>query len=242
MTSNRIKLIACISMLIDHIGLILFPQIEIFRWIGRLAMPLFAFCIAEGCRYTKNRTRYFLRMFLLGVGCQAFYTVEQLLSGGVRSVYLNILFTFSFSALLCFAYLDLEKAMQNRERFSVWRAASVFIGGFALLLLFEIFCNFSIGLVGISVTLDYGIWGVILPLFAVIYTDRHRRLFSYAIGLVVFSMALDGGMPYIWLALFDLVILYFYNGKRGKVKCKYAFYIFYPLHLAALYGIDFLLR
>lgn len=48
MTSNAIKLIACISMLIDHAGVILFPEYPFLRWIGRLAMPLFAFTVAEG--------------------------------------------------------------------------------------------------------------------------------------------------------------------------------------------------
>lgn len=51
---NQLKLIAAVSMLVDHVGCILFPYFEIFRIVGRLAFPIFAFCLAEGVRYTKT--------------------------------------------------------------------------------------------------------------------------------------------------------------------------------------------
>ena len=241
MTSNQIKLIACISMLIDHIGVILFPQVTVLRCIGRLAMPLFAFCIAEGCRYTSNRKRYFLRMFLLGAGCQLVYAAEEILSGGLRSIYLNILFTFSFAALVCFAYLEAEKALQSGDRKAIFRGVSIFAGSVAAVLLLEIFCTFSKEIVGISIALDYGASGIMLPLFALSRKQHTQRILVYSIGLVLFCLSLCTHMPYIWFALLDIPILCFYNGKRGKYAAKYAFYIFYPLHLAALYGIGMLL-
>ncbi len=48
-----LKIIACIAMTIDHIGYLLFPNIIVFRIIGRLAFPILAYLIAEGCKYTK---------------------------------------------------------------------------------------------------------------------------------------------------------------------------------------------
>ncbi len=235
MTSNCIKLIACISMLIDHMGVILFPQTLWLRYIGRLAMPLFAFCIAEGCLHTKNPRRYVLRMLALGIACQAVYTVEELLNGGLRSIYLNILFTFSFAALVCFAYLQMEKALTEGDSAQKARGVSIFVGALAAVLLFALFCRHSRQLVGLSVTLDYGAAGILLPLFGLARGTHLRRISVYAAGLVLFCLALADGLSYIWFALFDLPILYFYNGKRGKRSAKYAFYIFYPLHLGVLY-------
>jgi hypothetical protein len=55
LSGSTIKIIACILMAIDHIGYHLFPNLIILRIIGRLSMPLFAFFIAEGCYYTKNK-------------------------------------------------------------------------------------------------------------------------------------------------------------------------------------------
>ena len=55
LSNDRLKIIAAAAMLIDHIGAYLLPQVRILRIIGRIAFPIFAFMIAEGCRYTKNK-------------------------------------------------------------------------------------------------------------------------------------------------------------------------------------------
>ena len=57
LTNNQLKIIAMITMLIDHIGIVLFPQIKIFRIIGRFAFPIFAYMLAEGCTNTKNKKK-----------------------------------------------------------------------------------------------------------------------------------------------------------------------------------------
>ena len=59
LSGNMLKVIAAITMTVDHIGVIFFPSSNILRIIGRIAFPIFAFMIAEGCKYTKNKFRYF---------------------------------------------------------------------------------------------------------------------------------------------------------------------------------------
>ncbi len=81
LNGNTLKFIACITMLIDHVGLILFPQFAIFRILGRISFPLFAFMIAEGCRYTKNKLKHFLMIFGLGILCQLAYVATDVESG-----------------------------------------------------------------------------------------------------------------------------------------------------------------
>ena len=66
LTGNQLKLIAVITMTIDHIGLAFFPQQMLFRVIGRLAFPIYAYMIAEGCRYTRSMGKY-LRGIILYV-------------------------------------------------------------------------------------------------------------------------------------------------------------------------------
>ena len=75
LTSNKIKLLALITMLFDHIGIILFPEVVFFRVIGRLSFPLFAFMISEGAKYTRNRLRYFLVILGSGLVCQIPYMI-----------------------------------------------------------------------------------------------------------------------------------------------------------------------
>ena len=69
MNRNILKIVALVSMLLDHIGLFVFPGVVWFRLVGRIAFPIFAFFVAEGLKYTKNKKRYILML----LGC-AFLT------------------------------------------------------------------------------------------------------------------------------------------------------------------------
>ena len=61
-TNNQLKIIAVASMLLDHVGTELFPQVTLLRIIGRLAFPVFSFMIAEGCFYTIDKKKYLLKI------------------------------------------------------------------------------------------------------------------------------------------------------------------------------------
>ena len=88
LSGNALKLLAAPFMTADHVGLMFFPGIEAFRILGRLAYPVFAYMIAEGCKYTRDRKRYFLMLFGLATACQVVYFLFD------GSMYLSILFTF----------------------------------------------------------------------------------------------------------------------------------------------------
>lgn len=62
-----LKMIAIVTMAIDHIGAVLFPQYEIFRIIGRIAFPIFAFTLVEGFLHTRNVKEYMMRLGLLAI-------------------------------------------------------------------------------------------------------------------------------------------------------------------------------
>ena len=102
-TNNQLKIIAMIAMLIDHIGAYLFPQVRWLRIIGRLAYPIFAYMIAEGCHHTKSRIRYFLQMAGLAAICQLVYYIAM------GSLYQCILVTFSLSVVIIYAIDNFRK-------------------------------------------------------------------------------------------------------------------------------------
>ncbi len=238
MNRNVLKTIACLTMLIDHIGFLLLPGVAWLRWIGRLSMPLFAFFIAEGCRYTSNKLRYFLRIFLLGVGCQAVYIAEQALTGRVYSYYFNILLTFSFSMLICFSYLFWESKQCNHPPLISKLAGTPFFLTVFLAIGFCALCQYIEAETYYEFTIDYGLAGILLPLAAVLSRDRSRQFLYFSFAIVLFCVVSCTKTPYVWFALLDIPLLALYNGKKGKPIFKYGFYLFYPAHLAVLYLIQ----
>ncbi|MDR5659259.1 TraX family protein [Serpentinicella sp. ANB-PHB4] len=98
-TDNRtdiLKLIAIITMLIDHIGALLFPDIIIFRIIGRIAFPIFAYHLVIGYKNTANLKKYVLRLSLFAVVSQIPFTFFG------RG--LNIFFTLLIGILAIYLY------------------------------------------------------------------------------------------------------------------------------------------
>jgi len=234
--ANTIKILAAVLMLIDHMGLMLFPDKLWMRMIGRLSMPLFAFTIAEGCRYTKNKWKHFFLIFGLGAICQLVYCIVD-----PSTIYLGILLTFSISILLIYALQFAKKALFDKET-KIW----VKVGACALFLSGVIASYFLCK----AVTVDYGFYGILMPVAASIF-DFHRTpapdLLKKmdVLPLRILCMAIPM-IPLLWAAmsidvtiysLLAIPLLLLYNGEKGKHKMKYFFYIFYPLHLALLEAI-----
>ena len=224
LTGNHLKLIAAFAMLLDHMGVMLFPQIQLLRILGRLAYPIFAFMIAEGCRYTKNKLRYFLMVFGLGAACQLIYYFS---SGDTR---LNILLTFSASIPLIYA-LQAAHGAQTEKKRVLW--SIVFCAGFLT----------AYGLT-LLLRIDYGFWGIMTPVLVVFSrgkgkADSKLPVLMLSAGLL-FLTSDFGGVQYYALLAIPLLLLY--SGARGRANLKYFFYLFYPVHLAVLQGIAWIVR
>ena len=208
LSGNALKLIAALSMLLDHMGLMLFPRITFFRILGRLALPIYAYMIAEGCRYTRSKRRYFLGIFLLAAVCQAVYFFAT------GSLYFSILVTFSLG-------IPVVYALQNRQSRRDLPSGLLLLAAVG-----------AVWLLNRVLTIDYGFWGCMLPVFASLPREtQHWRIGLLGVGLVLLALSL-GGIQ--WYALAALPLLLLYSGKRGKQNMKYFFYIFYPAHLVLL--------
>ena len=238
MTSFVLKLIAALSMLCDHAGLILFPKIPALRIIGRLAFPLYAFCIAEGFRHTRNRLRYFLRVFILGALCQIVYFVVE------DDVYLGILLTFSFSIVLMALTECVKTAFRGEESAAAkgWRRITgkkmSVQGDKALSLALTLACLASLFLLTSRITVDYGFFGILLPALVNLFEDRWMRAAAFSCGVLAVALSFAGNFPVQFWSLLTIPAVLLYNGKPGRVRLKYFFYIFYPAHMAILYGIS----
>lgn len=222
LTGNKLKIIAMAAMTCDHVGLQLLPQFGILRILGRLALPIYAYMIAEGCRYTHDRKRYLLRILVLALLCQIVYFVAM------GSLYQCILITFSLS--ICLIY-TLDNAGKHRDAGSVSLAFGALLAvGFICILLPRL-------LPQTDFAVDYGIWGVLLPVFVFCGKNQQRKLLLLTLGLGMLGITFGGNQ---WWALAAVPLLMVYNGQRGKYPIGKLFYIYYPLHLAVIYGISLL--
>ena len=224
LTNNQLKIIAAISMLLDHIGLIIYPSNVIFRILGRIAFPIYAFLIAEGCKHTKNKKKYLGLIAAMGIAFQIFYFIFM------NDLYQGILITFSLSISLIFSIESFikNKAISNRILMSIVVLGILFI----TLVCPKLFWEYGFAL-------DYRIWGVTLPALMYFVKGKYAKVIFCAIFLGImafFSYRIQ------WYALLSVPLIAIYNGERGKAKMKYFFYIFYPLHLVIIYGIAILIQ
>lgn len=61
-TSYQLKWIAIVTMVIDHMGAILYPTEMVFRYIGRISFPIFCFLLVEGFCHTHDIFGYMARL------------------------------------------------------------------------------------------------------------------------------------------------------------------------------------
>ncbi len=236
--SSTLKVIACIFMAVDHVGLILFPKHEIFRIIGRLAFPIFAFFIAEGSRYSKHKLKRFLSILSIGLFFLIFYFFYD------DQLYGNVFLTFSCSIFLDqLIYISKKEFFEKSFSFK-WLGLLV-ISVVSLILLYILFDIMHF---------EYGFWGMLLPVFVNLTNFKDiqapKRLVSFdchvskmiLLTLGLLPLSITGNLGTMQFYSFLAVIpLFLYNGKVGYKKMKYVFYIFYPAHLLIIEGIAFLI-
>ena len=241
LSANVLKIIAAVSMVADHVGVLLLPKIYVLRIIGRLAMPVFAWFISEGMIRTRSPLRYFLRVFILAVFCQIPYIIVE------DGFYLSILFTFSCSigimALVRFVFYSPEREKTRKDRV-------LGIIGIIAAVAFAYFLSQN-------VRIDYGFFGIMLPVSAYLFRGKGVRMLSFTVCLSALCIAaVAGNEPASLAAIPRLIMTYepepfalsavpliaLYSGYRGKLRMKYFFYIFYPVHLLVIYVISLILK
>ena len=236
LNGNTLKLIACICMLIDHIGAaIILPVFQagvqkdifdfeklnmfykILRFIGRSAFPVFAFLLVEGFYHTKNRLRYALSLFIFAIISEYPYDLAFNKTEGDFMYSSNVMFSLFIGLLVIWA-VDFFRKELSRIAFYPASALVIAVGAYTA---HVINCDYR----------EFGI-GVILIFYFFHFYEAVSLLASY-ITLC--------GIPNEFKAFPGFILLFFYNKKRGKDlgKLKYLFYIFYPAHLLLLYAIRY---
>ena len=233
-SSSTLKILACFFMAIDHIGFRWFPDLMLLRVIGRLAFPIFAFFIAEGCRYSKHKVKRFFTIFAMGA---VFFICYYVYTG---TLYANIFLTFAVSILMIHL-LQLCKRMAAERSNPLPAVGAVLLLSVALVAAHQLFS---------AVVFEYKFFGMLTPLLASLFDFRGIRVSAawqrldclpvrlLCLGVGLLLIALNEELMHIqaW-NLAALIPLALYNEQPGRYKMKYAFYVFYPLHLLVIEGV-----
>ena len=224
-SGSTLKLIAIITMLIDHIGAVVVLPLVSFRgavvagmdgwefyWllrnIGRVSFPIFCFLLVEGFQRTGDVRKYLMRM-------GAFVLISEIpfdlafRSSLVDLQYQNVFFTLCIGL---FAMYLFDRLNTRLSRNGIFCFSLQILIGLGAMLLAEVLHT------------EYGAYGVLSIL--ILYTFRSQRVLQAAAGALSFAWELPAPLGFLPVLL--------YNGKRG-FGMKYFFYAFYPLHLLVLH-------
>lgn len=239
LNGNALKMIAMVTMFIDHVGAaviemgiieayrsgnsgisyetaMMFWRLDLlFRMIGRIAFPIYCFLLVEGFTHTGNVRRYGTRLLVFGLISEIPFDLAFFHSW-CDTGHQNVFFTLLLG-LIALWFL-------RRYEGCVWKQ------GAALLV-----CS---GAAWVLKT-DYDAYGVILIAF--LYFIRRLPKSTRVIAGAV-AMSYDGlSDPRFLTEALAIIPISMYNGERGRRWNKYLFYAFYPVHILALYLVSRLL-
>lgn len=264
-----LKLLSALFMAVDHIGALFFPDQLMFRYIGRLAFPIFCYLIANGLFYTRSKIKYLARLLGFALLSQFPFTMMMRIanhhlpftldSGGsifsspsiffaVTTQTLNALFTLFFGllALILLDWIQAFFARRGQKAVGIVLGLLPAAGMTAVCMLLS--CEFEL----LGIPLMVAFYGAsrqhgnacqgpscrlmpwLLPLCAILATTVIRS-----------SQAVNPMQQWIYgcyqgLALIPIGLYHGDPGPKNKI-IQYSFYAFYPVHIAILVGIYWML-
>lgn len=239
LSSNALKIAAGVCMVIDHAGIVFMGNNCIMRAVGRMAFPIFAFLLVQGLLHTSNVRRYLLRLGIFAVVSELPFDLamhDTVWYPGAQ----NIFFTLTVGLFAIYA-------MESRGPIGRWRAEITL----AAALLAE-FLRFDYGLAGVGIIVMFYLFEKERSGISVrsgddmvhacsgtyvrtgLYYSWKQNLEIVLLSSLVYILCLGMNQLYALLAMIPVNM---YSGERGRMKLKYFFYLFYPVHLLLIWFI-----
>lgn len=235
MSYFAIKIIALITMFIDHLGYILLNNNESMRIIGRISFPLICFLLVNGYFHTKDKVKYLVRMTVFAFLSEPCFDFSSYMC--VNMYKQNVFFTLVLGLLCLMATEKYIGTLVDKIK-AIPQIISIPVGCISILSVF-MFWNVMAG--G-----NYGWYGILLIyLFYWTYGDSEINKTYMAIALAIANVMfafVTGNFIQMYSILAIPVIALFKEkklevSKRTKIIC----YVFYPVHLLLLGLIRFII-
>lgn len=231
-----LKLVAMATMLCDHTGKMFFHA-NLMRIIGRMAFPIYAYCIAAGCVYTKDHLKYLGRLVLMGLISQPFYAVAMdhqypsmyaipFKENPVRAAvnfyveswgHPSIFLTLALGLLVIWSIREKRFELTVALGLIVWKADRLIDYGWKGVVLIALFYLFiSKWWLSLPVMFSYMLWMGM--------QGRGYHMFGFSFGIQTFAIA-------------ALPLIYIHTRSKLKIN-KWVFYLFYPGHLIVMMLVE----
>lgn len=224
--ATQLKYVAIIAMTIDHLAWLLFPGLSrepiaiIMHVVGRLTAPIMWYFIAEGCYYTKDIKKYFLRLMTFAVAghfafCFGLGIPFNIIVGSIFNK-TSVMFPLAMAVLLIVIFRN-EK-----------------ISDMVKILVIIVFCL-------LTFVADWSSIAMMMPFFLYQHRgNKKQQVLDYVIWISVYAaiyiIFIDVVYGLLQFAtLLSVPLLLKYDGTRGKgLGSKWFFYYYYPIHLAII--------
>lgn len=242
MSATMLKMIAMITMLIDHVGAALFSlQLQgiyifqetfnayILRGIGRAAMPIFAFLIVEGFKNTKSVKKYMARLLIFAVISEIPYNMFSNAISGMPIGFSSDIFFMQNVQNIYFTWLISVLSIYFIDRMKNVSFIFKIVNGIIVI---------SLLFASEILKVDYGSTAVLLVIgiYLTYPKDVAKKRFMQMIVMICGIAPMYSGFPeyFKFFACLGGYLIFFYNGRQTSYlvkKNKYLFYAFYPAHL-----------
>lgn len=241
MSALMLRLLACLCMLLDHIGYVW--DVDVLRAVGRLAFPIFVFLIYNGYLHTSDRRRYALRLGLFALISQIPYC---LLDGYENWLEKGNVFVSLLMALLCLWAVD-AMCKCGKLRFFCWLPPVV------LYLCYHYgWLNSDYDIKGVLFVLVFyfierrSLWGKLLTVLGMLAAVNYSFFLELGVSLLRGMETIPAMRPWELLqnwSLLAAVPIFLYNGEKGHTGrhpklVQYGFYWFYPAHQLVLWAME----
>lgn len=263
LSMSGLKIIACISMLIDHITFsfssillrpdsALTPLYYIGRFLGRPAFIIFSFCVTEALFRTRNKGKYLIRIGILALISEIPFDLftkpyfsRMVFSSSFHEAYKASGYSFEMIRAQLEGCLTTQNIlfMYVVAFASIWAIEYLKDKYFGKLNYAYYFCSVLIMAASTVLVIflrpDYGVTG--LYCVYVLYLTRGNRKYT-VIGMIAWSIfAAFEKLDIEWFGLIALIpILGMYKGEKGKMP-KWFFYVFFPTHILILAIVQYVL-
>ena len=232
-----LKIIALVFMFIDHAGKMLFPAVPEMRMLGRIAFPVYVWCMIVGFHYTRSVPKYLLRVLIVGIISQPLYMLALHHTWTQPNIFLTLFLG------LCALWGIREKKFFSH----LWAPAAALV-------------------LSIVLDADYGWKGVLLFILLYAVRDSRPGIAavmvsfflywgsSFSVTKTLFGLSVDLNSLPLWIsqllspflrletyALLGLPLILVRFRKDLKLP-RWLGYVLYPAHLALLYALELIMK